>query len=101
MIKLPRTQHIEGSRCAPGNWTISIPEIYYQRMHRDLKWFKNKPNPKFCPFCGSALPKMRRKSPLPPNVAVISYDGDYCNTCGDRCMNCKCDPPESIWEEDK
>jgi hypothetical protein len=58
---------------APGNWTISIPEIYYQRMHRDLKWFKNKPNPKFCPFCGSALPKMRRKSPLPPYKVIFSH----------------------------
>ena len=44
---------------------------------------------------------MRRKDPVPDYIAVYDYDADYCNTCGERCMGCICDPPESAWEEDK
>jgi hypothetical protein len=28
---------------APGDWTITIPEMYFNRMHRPREWFRNKP----------------------------------------------------------
>jgi len=55
------------------------------------------PAPKFCPFCGAALPKMKLKDPVPAKLRAGS-DGNYCSTCGERLSNCLCDPPESAYE---
>lgn len=68
----------------------------------------------YCPFCGKILPDVRLKQP-PPDTAIdprkipaatytttkvmsIADGGYYCTTCGERLMNCTCDPPETLWE---
>jgi hypothetical protein len=81
-----------------GNWHITIPEN--PGVKRSYEWYGNFPSPKFCPFCGEDLPKMKIKDPVPDYIAVIEYDSNYCETCGERCISCLCDPPEAAWEID-
>jgi len=96
-----RNKEGKNSLEAAGGWHIEIPQVYDRDFYRTREWFANLPSPKFCPFCGTPLPKMRRKDPVPEFIATYDYDADYCNTCGERCMCCQCDPPEAAWEEDK
>ena len=53
--------------------------------------------PKFCPFCGKALPELIKKNKPPKNVCVVTDGGYYCDTCKERLDNCKCYPPEARW----
>ena len=53
------------------------------------------PEPSNCPFCGTALPKLRVKENPPPVTQVehVNDGGYYCNTCGERCgWGCRCLP---------
>jgi HTH-type transcriptional regulator/antitoxin HigA len=52
---------------------------------------------KFCPYCGAALPELRKKAE-PPEPLHHSADGHYCSTCNQRNHACKCLPPEAAWE---
>jgi hypothetical protein len=56
------------------------------------------PEPKFCPYCGASLPKMRRKDPVPETVCRVEDGGYYCSTCKERLHECLCDPPEAAFE---
>ena len=56
------------------------------------------PEPKFCPYCGTALPKLVRKKPMPKNICRVTDGGYYCSTCRERLDNCLCDPPASAFE---
>lgn len=58
-------------------------------------WFP--PAPKFCPYCGAALPAIAKRA-SPPHPLCVPGD-DYCETCHERLMNCLCWPPSSAWEE--
>ena len=60
----------------------------------------HRPRASFCPYCGEALPKMRRRAVLPGKVCVITDGGYYCDTCGKRLNACKCLPPAAAWEPD-
>lgn len=80
-----------------GKWHITIPDN--PRIKRSYDWYRDFPYPKFCPFCGEDLPKMRRKDPVPDYISVVKYDSDCCETCGEN-MRCYCDPPEAAWEID-
>lgn len=54
------------------------------------------PEPKFCPFCGTALPApVRRKHP--PRVHT-TRDGTYCDTCGERNGECYCAWTTQLYE---
>lgn len=53
----------------------------------------------YCPYCGSALPDVQRRTePLPNKVHRPVYDGDYCGTCNERSRNCTCMLPACGWE---
>jgi hypothetical protein len=60
--------------------------------------FTSPPEPKFCPYCGAPLPKMRRKNPAPENVCRVEDGGYHCSTCKERLHACLCDPPETAFE---
>lgn len=93
-----RNEEGKNSFEADGGWHITLPKNDY--WSHSLEWLQNIPAPKFCPFCGAPLPKMKKKAELPEYVSLIQYDSDYCDTCGDRLMRCQCDPPEAAWEID-
>ena len=55
---------------------------------------------RFCPFCGEKTPEIRPNTTIKKKI----YDtdsGDYCETCGERSMCCKCLPAEFRWEVSK
>lgn len=56
------------------------------------------PRPKFCPYCGTALPAMRRKAVVSPSVCRVTDGGYYCDTCKERLHICLCDPCQSAFE---
>lgn len=50
-----------------------------------------------CPHCGTKLPEIEA-NPKPPKPLFTSDEyGDYCETCGERAMGCKCWPPWFKW----
>jgi hypothetical protein len=53
---------------------------------------------KFCPFCGSEVPKVQLKAKQPAKVASYSDGGYYCDGCSKRLSNCTCNVPEAAWE---
>ena len=84
------------SHRAKGHW--------YIRVIRELVLVWN-PNfqgeiavPKYCPYCGKALPKMQRKIPVPATVCRVKDGGYYCATCHQRLQACLCDPLGSAFE---
>ena len=56
------------------------------------------PEPKFCGWCGTKLPKLRRLDPLPKLLCVVTDGGYYCDTCSERLIACKCPHPAMGWE---
>lgn len=60
--------------------------------------FPKSPAAKFCPFCGTSLPKMQRKENPPSPIATCTDGGYYCATCNERLNCCDCRLPESAWE---
>jgi len=56
-------------------------------------------HPRFCPFCGQELPAIRqRPSHMRPKKVATGTDGNYCDTCNERNMDCRCAPPWAGWE---
>lgn len=84
----------------PGKWhvTRSTPLEEYYRDRDDPGWWGRIPEPKFCPYCGTPLPKMRRKDPPPKTVCLITDGGYYCARCKDRLDSCLCDPISFAFE---
>jgi hypothetical protein len=58
------------------------------------------PDPKFCPFCGTPLPKLVKKK-RPPKVQLVEDGGYYCSTCGERIRSCECPYPEQAYEPER
>lgn len=85
-----------------GKWYISTNEHLCSRLSiRNRFFYENRPAPKFCPYCGTPLPEMIRKDPVPENICVITDGGYYCDTCEERLSSCKCLAPSSAFEEKK
>ena len=80
------------------SWSVPMdPRLVCALIGRKgVKWSDDLPVPKFCPFCGTALPKMEPKSPVPDTVCIP--EGGYCQNCKSRLRNYLCDPPESAYE---
>jgi uncharacterized protein with PIN domain len=57
--------------------------------------------PTFCPYCGTKLPKIKRKAHISEDICVITDGGYYCDTCQDRLNNCLCDLPQTAFEIDQ
>lgn len=86
------------SHKATGRWYVKpvelIPEVAdWRLLDPDLR-----PVPQFCPYCGTPLPKMRRKDPVPKTVCRVTDGGYYCDTCRERLDYCLCDPLSSAFE---
>jgi hypothetical protein len=85
------------SHKAPGYWTINVFDKLVQAINPN--WAKGPlPRPKYCPYCGKALPQMRRKNPIPPTVCRVVDGGFYCSTCRNRLQACLCDPLSFAFE---
>lgn len=50
--------------------------------------------PKFCPYCGKALPKIVKRKRVKKPVSTCTDGGYNCATCGEDFHNCECYPPE-------
>ena len=59
--------------------------------------FGPRPEAKFCPYCATPVPKMRRKAETPPDIVQAS-GGQYCANCDERLMGCRCLPYEAAFE---
>lgn len=87
---------------ATADWYIEVADKFLsvrRSEHEDyysVPW----PSPKFCPYCGASLPKMRLKDPVPETICRVLDGGYYCSTCDDRLNECMCDPQSSAYEED-
>jgi len=89
----------DDSHKAPGVWTIARNEdLCSVQALRDRTYYQHRPAPKFCPYCGTALPTMVRKKPVPKNVCRVRDGGYYCATCKERLNACMCDPLSSAFE---
>jgi hypothetical protein len=61
---------------------------------------KSEREAKFCPHCGTPVPKV-----VPSNykgkICKVTDGGYYCDTCGERLMACKCKPSEFAWKAEE
>jgi hypothetical protein len=92
---------VEGKRPTRGYWHAHMSEPLARRSAigpDGSVWLSAMPVAKFCPFCGTALPKMVLKDPIPKTVCVVLDGGYYCSTCKDRLSSCLCDPQASAFE---
>ncbi len=89
----------------PGRWYLATHSKHTQARasFRSGGWIECRwaevepPSPKFCPYCGAALPAMRLKDPLPRNICNSGGE-DWCETCDSRLRDCLCDLPWSAFE---
>jgi hypothetical protein len=78
-----------------GSWRVRLHDDLFTARNGNMR--PHAPAPRFCPFCGTALPKMQLK-PMPPVNVCKTSDGYYCSTCKERLQNCLCDPMETAYE---
>lgn len=90
----------EDSHKTEGRWYVAtLQELSQSRAVEDPDYYRNGlPEPKFCPYCGTALPTMKRKNPMPKTVCRVTDGGYYCSTCKERLNCCLCDPLSSAFE---
>jgi hypothetical protein len=86
------------SNQATGRWEAAVHPRAVSEKAKDAAWYENYPEPKFCPFCGTRVPKMVRKDPPPTNICLVQDGGYYCSTCKERLNDCVCDPLSSAFE---
>ena len=79
-----------------GSWEAHMHSGLLREFAHRVEFFKNMPPAKFCPFCGTPVPKMQRVDK--PDVCRVTDGGYYCDTCKERLSNCLCDPPEAGFE---
>lgn len=70
-------------------WYIVGDELKYER-HWNKKIEIDK-----CPFCNKTLPDIELND---KKIKIADGDQEYCDTCGERHMCCKCYPPEYRWK---
>ena len=93
--------HDEGDTSkANGHWHIRVSEKFWYDFHvGDLDaYMLGMPEPEYCPFCGTPVPKMVRKNPPPPHICKVTDGGYYCDTCTERLDGCICDPSAAAFE---
>jgi hypothetical protein len=85
---------------AKGSWHAPLSKVFREvRAQQIMDYYHDAlPAPKFCPYCGTLLPEMRLKDPVPENVTRVLDGGYYCSTCHERLNECLCDPPSSAFE---
>lgn len=85
---------------ASGHWMVRVDDRFWNEYEGGhyVEYIKGMPEPEYCPFCSSTLPKMTRKNPPPPNICRVTDGGYYCDTCHERLDGCICDPPSAAFE---
>lgn len=82
-----------------GRWIIEVSPSFLDFCRGGLvEYLEGMPDPEYCPFCSSKLPKMVRKNPPPPNICRVTDGGYYCDICHERLDSCICDPPSAAFE---
>lgn len=97
-----RLNGYDDTETSEGYWQGTLVDHayeYFKEKDDDYgDWSDEKPDVKFCPYCGKSLPKMVRTKPGPDQkICKITDGGYYCDTCGERCDNCICDLAESVF----
>jgi hypothetical protein len=79
---------------------VKVNGLYSDKGNRELmpKWAMNGIEINFCPFCGTKVPQLQLKQPVPEGICKITDGGYYCGTCHQRLMNCKCHSPACAYE---
>lgn len=100
--RLPRER---GGPIEDGHWQIRLeddsrdPDLSdsLPNMANMFGRNRNRPAIQFCPFCGTAVPKMEKNPEETRPVQNWSDDmeGDYCETCDQAYRSCLCYPPEA------
>jgi hypothetical protein len=67
------------------------------RYHEDRNAIPSN-EPRFCPYCGTQLPRLVRKKKPPKKLCRVVDGGFYCDNCKERLNECSCYPPEAAWE---
>lgn len=91
----------DGLEPTKGHWSLAhIREVHAYLPDLATRWGDAFPEPKFCSYCGTALPKMVRKPAerLPKPLCVVEDGGYYCSTCHERGGVCLCLPPAAAFE---
>ena len=88
---------------ATPKWHLASPSPdFTSRVYSGNLHYYDLPthDPKFCPYCGTPLPSVRRLPPdqVPQPMHDPDEDGDYCGSCDERSMNCTCHLPIEAWE---
>lgn len=87
---------VTGSVSEDGKWRWGLnghSELY---SSMNLELLQTLPEPKFCPFCATDLPKMVRHNLMDAPVGNEA-DVDYCSYCHERIMCCICLNPTANW----
>ena len=71
---------------ASGHWRVRVDDRFWNEYEGGhyVEYINGMPEPEYCPFCSSELPKMARKNPPPPNICRVTDGGYYCDTCHER-----------------
>lgn len=83
-----------------GQWRVRVDDRFWNEYEGGhyVEYINGMPEPEYCPFCSSELPKMARKNLTPPNICRVTDGGYYCDTCHERLDGCICDPPSAAFE---
>lgn len=84
-----RKRFAEKFAVKPNTWTEE-DAANYRIEHKPFY-----PDPTHCPYCGTRLSAIVKKTEVP---SPLHQGEDYCDTCGERAMNCVCFPPWAAWE---
>ncbi len=79
----------------PASWYVSIDEFWARSKALDELWWKKRPTPKFCSYCGTELPLMKKDPKVLCRPEID--DGNHCKLCSERLSNCMCLPPQAAY----
>lgn len=90
----------EDTSKASGYWRVRVDSNFWNEYDGGhyVDYIKGMPEPEYCPFCSSEVPKMARKIHPPPHLCRVTDGGYYCDTCEERLDSCFCDPPAAAFE---
>ena len=80
-------------------WFVERPQLAMEAF-RPRRWWPRQPEPKFCLFCGTALPGIQLRQEMPKGPVWSPGDwGQGCRTCTEAASeDCLCWSPVVVWE---
>lgn len=85
---------LEELRTTKPKWYIAV-RSKFEYGHK-LAYMKNTPV-SVCPWCAKKLPDFKLNLNAPEKI-MKSDNGYYCETCGERAMECRCPHPIVLWD---